>query len=276
MVSEINGKTLTSTKVKGYMLTEWERRQKPAKKAAAHRISAVQRKGDSPLFHQQQKGSKPSEASSSKQRVDQPQQQQGEKKRQRAGQGKGPKANAKGKGKGRAHVADADSDSASDTPSANNMFASLSLVERISSPKTIATASTSQSKMASEEQMAPIDNAAYAEEMEVDEDDVVSISSEPTDRKRSRSPTPDQENSNKKQRLETIEEEFGDLFTEPSPPKRDADSFLSPEGRVWKVWHDHSEEIWIQKWNLWTAMFTYDEEGYQQECAESSIMGGDS
>ncbi|RXW15297.1 hypothetical protein EST38_g10556 [Candolleomyces aberdarensis] len=551
MVSEINGKTLTMSKVKGYMLMEWERKQKLAKKAAAHRISAVQRKGESPSFHQQQKGSKPSEASSSKQRTDYPQQQQGEKKRQRKGRGKGSSNKPKGKGKGHAHIADADSDSASDAPSnTDNMFASLSLAERISTT-TIATVSSSQvapsrpadlqhksfgkmtpqrkssyknnpftipfsivppvnlldydpavaqahydavqrpstsshfdfpplaspprmipgvqtptykfgeisppenfsislpnlrggnsrtadprpkpkqkasialinnsglttrtvaenqpvqenptpksiypcvessrkiaevlgvsktietmktleqSKMASEEQMPPIDNAAYAEEMDVDEDDVVSISSEP-DRKRSRSPLLDQEKPSKKQCLETIEEdEFEDLFTEPSPPKRDADSFLSPEGRVWSVWecgNEHPTEylweeriwisgplkyfwerklkgefagksirfnpdgkkaivdevegifqggfispkgyitveeegglhlhfgdkprtkpqkgyswfympnlqIWIQKWNLWTGTFTYNEEAYRQECAESSIMGGDS
>ncbi|RXW12230.1 hypothetical protein EST38_g13624 [Candolleomyces aberdarensis] len=144
MVSDINNKSLMTDKVKGYMLTEWERKQKLAKKAAVHRISAVQWKGDSPAFHQQQKGPKPSEASSSKQHVDQPQQQQTEKKQQCASQGKGPKAKAKGKGKSRAHIADADSDSVSDAPSANNMFASLFLVERISSPSTtIANALTS-------------------------------------------------------------------------------------------------------------------------------------
>ncbi|RXW12267.1 hypothetical protein EST38_g13587 [Candolleomyces aberdarensis] len=544
MVSEINGKTLTSAKVKGYMLTEWERKQKPAKKAAALRISAVQRKGQSPSFHQQQKGSKPSEASSSKQRADQPQQQQGEKKRQRKGRGQGPKS--KSKGKGRAHVADADSDTMSDTH-ADNMFASLSLAERISTT-TIATASSSQvapsrpadlqhksfgkmtprrksqyennpfavpfsvvppvnsveydpavaqahydavqrpstsshfdfpplsspprtipgvttpilqfgeippskgfsiglpnlrggnsrtsdprpkpkqkasialinnsglatrtvaenqpvqekptpksiypcvessrkiaeelgvlkttetmktlerSVMASEELMAPIDNAAYAIEMEVDEDDVVSISSEP-DRKRSRSLSPDQQAPNKKQRLESIEEDdLEELFTDPSPPSRDADGFLTVKGREWRVelngaeivhrWKERfwisgnlkffwekkdkgeyagkairfnpdgnveivdevegihhggfiSQEeyiiveeedglylhfgdmprtkprkgyswfymensgIWIQKWNLWVGTLTYDEEAYQQDAAESSIMGGE-
>ncbi|RXW13707.1 hypothetical protein EST38_g12147 [Candolleomyces aberdarensis] len=543
MVSEINGKTLSLEKVKGYMLTEWERKQKPAKKATAHRISAVQRKGQSPSFHQQQKGSKPSEASSSKQHADQPQQQQVEKKRQCKGRAQGPKS--KGKGKGQAHVADAGSKS--DTPSDDNMFTSLSLAERISTT-TIDTASTSQvapsrpadlqhksfgkmtpqrkyennpfalpfsvvppvnatkydpavaqdhydavqrpstsshfdfpplasplciipgvstptfqfgeitlpqgfsiglpnlrggnsqtsdprqkpkqkasialinksgistrnmtenqpvqcnvtppsiypcvetsrriaeelgvdktietmktlerSQTASEEQMAPIDNVAYTEEMDIDEDDMVSICSEPNDRKRSKSPLT-VKRPNKKQHLETVEEdELEDLFSQPSP-QRDADGFLSPEGRIWKVWECGNEKpteypwkeriwisgplkffwerkdkgdfkgksirfnpdgekeivdevegvlhggfisqeeyiivedddglylhfgdmprtkphkgfswlyltntnIWVQKWNTWMGTFTHDEETYRQECAESSIMGGDS
>ncbi|KAJ2927370.1 hypothetical protein H1R20_g9724, partial [Candolleomyces eurysporus] len=79
MVADINKKELTVEKVKSYMLTEWERKQKPGKKALANRISAVQRKGNAPLFHQQQKASQPT-ASSSKQRADQPQQQQQQKK----------------------------------------------------------------------------------------------------------------------------------------------------------------------------------------------------
>ncbi|RXW11658.1 hypothetical protein EST38_g14195 [Candolleomyces aberdarensis] len=220
--------------------------------------------------------------------------------------------------------------------------------------------------MAFEEQMAPIDNAAYAEEMDVDEDDVVSISSEPDTRK-SRSPSQVEE-PNKKQCLEIIEEEdLEELFTETLPPNRDADGFLTVEGRVWKVWvnggktvypwveriwitgplkffwerknkgeydgksirfnPDGNKEIvdevegvlpggfisqeeyiiveeedglylhfgdkprtkprkgyswfymensgiWIQKWNVWTGMLTYDEEAYQQDAAKSSIMGG--
>ncbi|RXW15862.1 hypothetical protein EST38_g9992 [Candolleomyces aberdarensis] len=444
MVSEINGKTLTSAKVKGYMLTEWERKQKPAKKAAAHRISAVQRKGPSPSFHQQQKGPKSSETSSSKQRADQPQQQQGEKKRQRKGRGQGPKS--KSKGKGRAHVADADSDSTSDTH-ADNMFASLSLAERITNTITVSSSQVAPSRpadlqhksfgkmtpqrkgsyennpfavpfsvvppvnsieydpavaqahydavqrpsssshfdfpplaspphtipgvstpilqfgeippyqgfsiglpnlrggnsrtsdprqkpkqkasivlinnsglktrtmtenqpvqekptpksiypcvessrkiakelgvlkttetmktlersiMASEEQMAPIDNAAYAEEMEVDEDDVVSICSEP-DRKRSRSLSPDQQTPNsecdqldpthiadfghtEKQHLETVEEDdLEELFTDPSPPSRDADGFLTVKGREWKVWVNSGETVYPWQERIWIS-----------------------
>ncbi|KAJ2935313.1 hypothetical protein H1R20_g1781, partial [Candolleomyces eurysporus] len=64
MVADINKKELTVEKVKSYMLTEWERKQKPGKKALANRISAVQRKGNAPLFHQQQKASQPTASSS--------------------------------------------------------------------------------------------------------------------------------------------------------------------------------------------------------------------
>ncbi|KAJ2936380.1 hypothetical protein H1R20_g712, partial [Candolleomyces eurysporus] len=126
MVADINKKELTVEKVKSYMLTEWERKQKLGKKALANRISTVQRKGNTPLFHQQQKASQPT-ASSSKQRADQPQQQQQQKKekRQRAGRSK------KGKAKAKANTADTGSGSESDTPNADNLFASLSLADRI-------------------------------------------------------------------------------------------------------------------------------------------------
>ncbi|KAJ2934633.1 hypothetical protein H1R20_g2452, partial [Candolleomyces eurysporus] len=52
MVADINKKELTVKKVKSYMLTEWERKQKAGKKALANHISAVQQKGNAPLFHQ--------------------------------------------------------------------------------------------------------------------------------------------------------------------------------------------------------------------------------
>ncbi|KAJ2931789.1 hypothetical protein H1R20_g5305, partial [Candolleomyces eurysporus] len=82
MVADINKKELTVEKVKSYMLTEWERKQKPSKKAVANRISAVQRKGNAPLFHQQQKANQPT-ASTSKQHVEPPQQQQKDDKKKR-------------------------------------------------------------------------------------------------------------------------------------------------------------------------------------------------
>ncbi|KAJ2927228.1 hypothetical protein H1R20_g9868, partial [Candolleomyces eurysporus] len=128
MVANINKKELTVKKVKSYMLTEWERKQKPGKKALANHISAVQRKGNAPLFHQQQKASQPT-ASSSKQRADQPQQQQQQKKEKRQHAGRSKKG--KGKGKAKANAADTGSDSESDIPNADNLFASLSLAERI-------------------------------------------------------------------------------------------------------------------------------------------------
>ncbi|KAJ2935690.1 hypothetical protein H1R20_g1403, partial [Candolleomyces eurysporus] len=133
MVADINKKELTIEKVKSYMLTEWERKQKPGKKAVANRISAVQRKGNAPLFHQQQKASQPA-ASSSKQHADQPQQQQKEdkKKRQHARHSK------KGKGKAKAHAADTGSDSESDTPNADNLFTSLSLADCIQPAPSVA------------------------------------------------------------------------------------------------------------------------------------------
>ncbi|KAJ2924244.1 hypothetical protein H1R20_g12847, partial [Candolleomyces eurysporus] len=123
MVADINKKELTVEKVKSYMLTEWERKQKPA-----NRISAVQQKGNAPLFHQQQKAPQPA-ASSSKQRTDHLQQQQKEdkKKRQHAGRSK----KGKGKGKANAHAADTGSDSELDIPNADNLFASLSLADCI-------------------------------------------------------------------------------------------------------------------------------------------------
>ncbi|KAJ2928262.1 hypothetical protein H1R20_g8835, partial [Candolleomyces eurysporus] len=128
MVADINQKELTVEKVKSYMLTEWERKQKPGKKALANHISTVQRKGNAPLFHQQQKASQPT-ASSSKQRTDQPQQQQQQKKEkcQRASRSK----KGKGKGKAKAKAADTGSDSESDIPNADNLFASLSLADCI-------------------------------------------------------------------------------------------------------------------------------------------------
>ncbi|KAJ2927453.1 hypothetical protein H1R20_g9641, partial [Candolleomyces eurysporus] len=128
MVADINKKELTVEKVKSYMLTEWERKQKPGKKALANRISAVQRKGNAPLFHQQQKASQPT-ASSSKQRADQPQQQQQQKKEKRQCAGRSKKG--KGKGKAKANAADTGSDSESDAPNADNLFASLSLADHI-------------------------------------------------------------------------------------------------------------------------------------------------
>ncbi|KAJ2934249.1 hypothetical protein H1R20_g2857, partial [Candolleomyces eurysporus] len=84
--------------------------------------------GERSLFHQQQKATQPT-ASSSKQRADQPQQQQQQKKekRQRAGRSK----KGKGKGKAKANAADTGSDSESDAPNADNLFASLSLADRI-------------------------------------------------------------------------------------------------------------------------------------------------
>ncbi|KAJ2935357.1 hypothetical protein H1R20_g1736, partial [Candolleomyces eurysporus] len=69
MVADINKKELTVEKVESYMLTEWERKQKPGKKALANRISTVQWKGNTPSFQQQQQPA----ASSSKQCADQPQ-----------------------------------------------------------------------------------------------------------------------------------------------------------------------------------------------------------
>ncbi|KAJ2930584.1 hypothetical protein H1R20_g6505, partial [Candolleomyces eurysporus] len=144
MVADINKKELTVEKVKSYMLTEWERKQKPGKKALANRISAVQRKGNAPLFHQQQKALQPT-ASSSKQHTDQPQQQQQKKeKRQRAGRSK----KGKGKGKAKANAADTGSDSESDTSKADNIFASLSLADRIQ-PAT--TTSSAADKLSPEE-----------------------------------------------------------------------------------------------------------------------------
>ncbi|KAJ2921027.1 hypothetical protein H1R20_g16067, partial [Candolleomyces eurysporus] len=406
MVADINKKSLTVEGIKGYMLTEWERKQKPTKKAMANHISVVQQKGESPSFHQQQKGSKPS-GSSSQQRTDQPQQQQEEKKRQRAGRGKGPKAKGKkSKGKGRAHVADADSDSVSDSASVDNMFASLSLEQRTApAPSNFATTSSSQQKaefalpfdvvppmnsvdydpavaqshydainwpstpshfdfpplsasparepftqpsihhygeipaeqgfrvglptlcggnsktssdprpkpkqkatvtlinssgivsrsvtksqpvqkkptppsiypcmrkshkaaeelgvvkttetmktletviMNSEEQMAPIDNAAFAKEMHVDEDDVVSISLEPSDRKRSRSLLPDPVISNKKPQLETVYEgDIEELFEEAEPAPVEKEGLLYPEGRTWKKIHKETGKLILSLW----------------------------
>ncbi|RXW13001.1 hypothetical protein EST38_g12853, partial [Candolleomyces aberdarensis] len=129
LVRDINANNLKLEDTKGYLLTEWERKQRPASKPMANRISAVKHKKGSPSFHQQQqKGKYPSAPPQQRAEFVPQQQQKGQKKRQRGGRG-GGKAPFKGKGKARAHAADYSDTEPEELDEDDRLFASLASEE---------------------------------------------------------------------------------------------------------------------------------------------------
>ncbi|KAJ2923106.1 hypothetical protein H1R20_g13989, partial [Candolleomyces eurysporus] len=108
LVRDINQDDLKLEDTKGYLVTEWERKQRPAVKPLANRISAQRAE-----FVPQQ-------------------QQQGKKQRQHGGRGKSGKS-AKAKGKARAHAADvSDSDSDYEFGDDDRLFAATALADQAS------------------------------------------------------------------------------------------------------------------------------------------------
>ncbi|RXW12347.1 hypothetical protein EST38_g13507 [Candolleomyces aberdarensis] len=129
LVRVINADNLKLEDTKGYLLTEWERKQHPASKPMANRISAVKHKKGSPQFHQQQqKGRYPSVPPQQRAEFVPQQQQKGQKKRQRSGHG-GGKPLFKGKGKARAHAADYSDTEPEEFGEDDRLFASLASEE---------------------------------------------------------------------------------------------------------------------------------------------------
>ncbi|RXW19430.1 hypothetical protein EST38_g6415 [Candolleomyces aberdarensis] len=133
LVRDINANNLKLEDTKGYLVTEWERKQRPASKPIANRISAVKHKKGSPQFHSQQKGRFPSAPPQQRAEFVPQQQQKGKKQRQRAGRGKGGKS-AKAKGKARAHAADVSDSENSDGEfdEDDRLFAASALADQAS------------------------------------------------------------------------------------------------------------------------------------------------
>ncbi|KAJ2934250.1 hypothetical protein H1R20_g2856, partial [Candolleomyces eurysporus] len=134
LVQDINQDQLKLEDTKGYLVTEWERKQRPAVKPLANRISAVKHKKGSPQFHSQQKGRHPSAPPQQRAEFIPQQQQQGKKHRQRGGRGNGKGGkSAKAKGKARAHAADvSDSDSDYEFGDDDRLFAATALADQAS------------------------------------------------------------------------------------------------------------------------------------------------
>ncbi|KAJ2923338.1 hypothetical protein H1R20_g13756, partial [Candolleomyces eurysporus] len=128
LVQDINQNALKLKDTKGYLVTEWERKQRPAVKPLANRISAVKHKKASPQFHSQQKGCHPSAPPQQRAEFVPQQQQQGKKHRQCGGCGKSGKS-TKAKGKARAHAAD---DSDYEFGNNDRLFAATSLADQAS------------------------------------------------------------------------------------------------------------------------------------------------